>query len=246
MKKILMFAMAGLLGAFCAAQNQPAGQPAAAGQTATAPSLESVLALMDQTSKTFQTAQADFVWDQFDNVVKQHDVQAGTIYFRRRNGRLEMAARITKHDDKPQEKFVVYSDNRVQLWEPNINQVTQYSTAKNKSQFESFLVLGFGGSGADLKRNFDVSAAGSELVEGTRTAKLLLVPKDPKARNVFEKIYLWIDLQRGISLRQMFIEPNSGNYRDAVYRNPKLNQKIPDSNFKLKLPGNVKVVTPQG
>jgi outer membrane lipoprotein-sorting protein len=234
-KLISSLVLALLLAAVSAAQDRPAAatQPAA--------NLESVLALMDRTAQSFQSAEADFVWDQFDNVVKEHDKQEGKIFFRRHDKQLQMGAHVIQ----PQEKFVVYSGDFIQLYEPRINQITKYSTAKNKSQFESFLVLGFGGSGKDLKEKFDVRAVGNENVDGVATTKLELIPKEEKARNVFAKIYLWID-QRGLSVRQMFMEPNSGNYRDALYRNIQLNQKIPDSNFKLKPRGDVKIVTPQG
>jgi outer membrane lipoprotein-sorting protein len=232
-----------LLSVLALGQSQPAAPP---GQPMANPAdLASVLRLMDQTAKNFSSAQADFVWDQYDSVVNAHDKQEGKIYFRRHKSHNKVELQMGAHIFKP-EKFVVYSGDLVRLYEPRINQVTEYSTAKNKSQFESFLVLGFGGSGADLKTNFTLRALGGEAVDGIPTAKLELIPKDEKARNVFAKIYLWIDLQRGVSLRQMFMEPNSGNYRDALYRNIKLNQKIPDDNFKLKLPDKVQKVTPQG
>ncbi len=236
MKKATCILIALLLAALTFGQ-----PPVGASQPGNSASLESVLALMDKAAKSFSSAEADFVWDQWDDVVKQHDKQEGKIYFRRRKGQLQMGAHILQP-----EKLVVYSDDRVRIYEPRINQVTEYSTARNKSQFENFLVLGFGGSGADLKTNFTLRALGAETVDGLQTAKLELIPKDEKARTVFAKIYLWIDLQRGVSLRQMFMEPNSGNYRDALYRNIKLNQKTSDDNFKLKLPDNVKKVTPQG
>ena len=44
--------------------------------------LQKVLAEMDTASAKFQSAQADFVWDQYTAVVQSHDFQKGTIAFR--------------------------------------------------------------------------------------------------------------------------------------------------------------------
>jgi outer membrane lipoprotein-sorting protein len=62
---------------------------------------------------------------------------------------------------------------------------------------------------------------------------------------MFALIILWIDPARGISVQQQFIEP-SGDYRLAQYTNIKVNDKLPDSAFKLKTSGKTKWVRPQG
>jgi outer membrane lipoprotein-sorting protein len=202
--------------------------------------LESVLTRMDQTAATFKTAQADFVWDQYQKVVDETDTQAGTIYFRRSGSDLQMAANISK----PEQKYVLFSKGDVSIYQPRIDRVTKYSAGKNKADFESFLVLGFGGRGHDLAKTFDVKYVGDENVQGTATSKLELVPKTQKGRNIFAKIVLWIDLGRGVSVQQQFFEP-SGDYRLAKYTNIKLNEKINDDVFKLKTTPNTEVIRPQ-
>jgi outer membrane lipoprotein-sorting protein len=78
-----------------------------------------------------------------------------------------------------------------------------------------------------------------------RTEKLELVPKSQKTRNVFNKIVLWIDPARGISVRQQLFTP-SQDYRLAKYTNIKSNQKISDDVFKVKTTSHTKTLTPQG
>jgi outer membrane lipoprotein-sorting protein len=104
-------------------------------------------------------------------------------------------------------------------------------------------VLGFGGSGHDMLKSFDVKYLGTERVDGTDAAKLELVPKSPKIRNNFDRIVLWIDQARGVSVQQQLFEP-SGDHRLAKYSGIELNQKIPDTVFKLKTTGKTKIVTP--
>jgi outer membrane lipoprotein-sorting protein len=143
-------------------------------------------------------------------------------------------------------KSVLFSNGKVQMYEPKLKRVTVYEAGKNREAVESFLVLGFGGSGRDMLKSFDVKYVGTEQVGGVNAAKLELVPKADRVRGIFAKIWLWIDPAHGISVQQQFFEP-SGDYRLAKYSDLKINQKIPDSVFKLKTSGDTQFVSsPKG
>ena len=202
--------------------------------------LEAVLTRMDQAAADFRSAQADFSWDQYQKVVDETDVQKGTIYFRRQGEKLQMAADITE----PDRKSLLFADSKLQLYQPKIDQVTVYDTGKNKADVESFLVLGFGGRGHELARTFDLKLLGAETVQGVSTQKLELVPKSARLRANFERILLWIDMARGLSVQQQFFEP-SGNFRLVKYANIQLNQKLGDDVFKLKTTKKTKYLNPQ-
>jgi outer membrane lipoprotein-sorting protein len=210
------------------------------GTLAAQENLEAVLTRMDKAAADFHTAQADFSWDQYQKVVDETDVQKGTIYFRRLGDKLSMAADISV----PDRKYLLFAESRMQLYQPKIDQVTVYDTGKNKADVESFLVLGFGGRGHDLGRTFDVKFGGPETVEGMKTMKLELVPKSARMRASFERILLWIDMVRGVSVQQQFFEP-SGNFRLVKYANIQLNQKLNDDVFKLKTTRKTKYINPQ-
>lgn len=203
--------------------------------------LEPVLSQMDKTAASFRTTQASFVSDQYQKVVDEHDLQTGKVYFRRMGGDTQMVADITD----PDQKYVLYDGSKVQLYQPKIDQVTSYSAGKNRADFESFLVLGFGGGGHDMLKSFDVKYLGTEKLGNIDTAKLDLVPKSQKVRNTFQHIVLWIDPARGVSLQQQFFDP-SGDYRLAKYTDIQLNQKIPDAVFKLKTTSKTRFVAPRG
>ncbi|HVI07353.1 MAG TPA: outer membrane lipoprotein-sorting protein, partial [Candidatus Binatia bacterium] len=136
-------------------------------------------------------------------------------------------------------------EGKLQVYQPKIEQVMEYSTAGNRGEIESYLVLGFGGSGEDLKKSFDVSETGEENIGGVATAKLELVPKSDKLRNNFSRITLWIDLGRGISIQQRFDQP-SGDYRLAKYSDIHMPAKIGGDVFKLKTTGKTQYVSPRG
>jgi len=206
-----------------------------------AQNLEAILGSMDRAAANFHSAQTEFAWDQYQKVVNEHDLQQGTMYFRRQGDGTQMAADITS----PNRKYVLFSGGLVQVYVPKIDQVTEYNAGKNKADFETFLVLGFGGSGKDLQNSFDVKFAGMEDVQGVSTGRLELTPKSQKVRNLFSTITLWIDPARGVSVQQKFLEP-SGDYRLATYKNIQLNKKISNEIFKLKVSSKTKFVRPNG
>jgi len=204
----------------------------------TASPLDAVLSQMDAAAAQFRGAEAEFTWDQYQKVVNETDTQKGKIYFRRTNkGETQMAVDI----QSPDKKYLLFVNGKMSIYQPKIEQVNEYDTGKNRAELESFLLLGFGSRGHDLQQQFEVNFSGNESVDGVKTAKLELSPKSPKVKNMFDKIVIWVDAPRGISLKQQFFEP-SGDYRITHYANIKLNAKIPDDVFKLRTSGHVKTV----
>ena len=222
-------------------QTKPAPAPPRVASAPATGDLQRVLDEMDKAAANFRSAEANFVWEQYQKVVDETDTQKGRIYFRRSGNGVEMATDIVE----PEKKYVLYADSKVEIYQPKIDQVTVYNAGKNKAEFESFIVLGFGGSGHDLLKQFEVKYEGMEKVNDVDTAKLDLTPKSQKVRNTFQHILLWIDPARGVSVQQQFFEP-SGDYRLAKYSDIQINAKIPDTVFKLKTTGKTKTVSPQG
>ncbi len=212
--------------------------------------LESVLKTMDAAAANFHTTQAEFEWDSYEKVINEVDeIQAGSIYFRRAGKDIEMMAEVKmagsdlKHQ-KPERKYVLYSGGKISIYEPKIEQVTAYDLGKNRVDLESYVVLGFGGGGHDLAKSFDVTYVGPETIDGVATARLQLIPKSEKVRNNYNKILLWIDLNKGISLQQQFFSPQ-GDYRLTKYTSIQ-EKKIPDDIFKLKTTSKTKTISPKG
>jgi outer membrane lipoprotein-sorting protein len=213
----------------------------AAPQAQDAANLESVLKKMDAAAAGFQTAQADFVFDQYQRVVDEHDLSKGTVYYRRQGKQIEMMAEF----HEPDRQFVLYKDGKIRVYKPKIEQVVEYSVGANHQEVESFLVLGFGGSGQDLRQSFDVTYQGQEMIDKIATAKLLLIPKDEKVRGNFPQIILWIDLDKGISVQQELMQ-TQGDHRMAKYSAIQVGAKIGSDVFRLKTTGKTKVVSPNG
>jgi outer membrane lipoprotein-sorting protein len=202
--------------------------------------LSAVLAKMNQSAKTFKAAQGDFEFQSYQKLVNETDTQHGQIYFRHRNKGVDAAFKI----EGAAPKQVVYKDGELLVYEEKIKQITKRNVGNNKTDVEAFLSLGFGASGDDLVRLYDVKMDGWETVDGVKTAKLDLTPKNEKMRQTYNKIVLWIDPERDVLLQQKFFE-SSGDYRLAHYTHMKLVDKISDDKFQLKTSGKVTTVQPQ-
>lgn len=222
--RCIVLAMLVFPAVLCGAR-QPQATPAAT--AAPGKQLETLLTAMDNASASFKSATADVKIDFYQKVVDDHDTDSGQVYFVRKGGKTEMASNSVSG------KRVVYKEGCVQIYEPKINQITEYCADKNKEALESFLNIGFGGRGHDLLKTFEVSYGGTDTVNGAKTEKLVLIPKVPKVKNLFERITLWIDpANHYLAVKQEFLTP-SDDSRTSYYTNIKCPAKVPEDVFKL-------------
>ena len=249
---ILAVALTSTVLGFSSAPRSAAPHSASQAKSADSGNLDAVLKKMDDAAVSFHTLQAEFEWDSYEKVIDEVDeIQKGTIYYRRNGKEIEMMAvvKIAGSDPKklkPEMKYVLFSNGRISMYQPKPDQVTVYDLGKSRVDFESYIVLGFGGSGQDLAKAFDVTYVGPETIDGVATAELQLIPKSDKVRNNYNKILLWIDLDKGISVQQQFFSPQ-GDYRLTRYRNIELNvKKIPDEVFKIKTTSKTQTLSPKG
>jgi outer membrane lipoprotein-sorting protein len=202
--------------------------------------LKSVLAKLNAAALGFRTTSADFEFDSLTTVpIEDKEVQTGTVYYERTGHAFKMAAHIQKVDGQPVPKTYMFVNGEFKLWEGgNLDQVTTFARG---SKYESYLMLGFGASGADLEDKWNITFDGMETVAGLPAAKLELVAKDPEVRKNIPKVTVWMDLARGISLKQVFDE-GQGQTRTCTYSNFKLNQDLPKDAFTYKTDKNTQYI----
>jgi len=195
--------------------------------------LPEVLHQMDAASTRFRSAQADFRWDLYERVVRQTTTQNGSIYFEKNGSSTQMGAKI----EPPYTKFLEYKNGTLRLFDPGADHLTVLHAGANQQQYESFLTLGFGGSGTALAKSWNITLQGHEtLNDGSGpidAVKLDLVPKDPKVAENVTHITIWVDLKRGISLKQQFFLP-SEDQKTATYTHIRYNQKVNTASYAIK------------
>jgi outer membrane lipoprotein-sorting protein len=199
--------------------------------------LKAVLAQMDAGSKTFRSAEASIQKQQFEKIVNDTTTESGTIYFLRNGGSTQVGAKFAP----PNEQTLEYKSGSVRLYSAGTNHIDQYSTTgANQARFETFMTLGFGGSGSDLAKAWTITDQGTEkMSDGGRPVeveRLDLVSKEASVRGNFTHITIWVDLARDLSLKQEFFTP-SGDTQTAIYSNIRLNQRIDQKAFEIKCKG---------
>jgi len=206
--------------------------------------LDKVIARLDASAKTFTSAQADIVWDNIQTQpVPDKDSQTGTVLFARgKDGQMQVAVHIKTDNGKPLQKDLSYTGGIGKMYEPAIKQMQVFKVGDKSGQLETFLTLGFGGSGQDLKKNWEIASAGTEAVNGVQAAKLQLVPHDPALAKTTPKVLLWIDLDKGVALKQQRFD-STGNYVVFIYSNIELNKKVPSGAFEIKTASGTQIVT---
>jgi outer membrane lipoprotein-sorting protein len=208
---------------------------------APSPQLTDVLHQLDTASSKFHNVQSDVSYDNYTRVVRDHSIETGTIYVERSGKGQQMGAVFfnSTPDGKPTKspaKILVYDGSTLQMYSPGTNQDDVFKAGANQAKYESFLTLGFGGSGSDLAKAWTITYDRNEpLSDGTKqvnTAKLILVSKDPGVSDMFTRVTIWVDPQRGISLKQLFEQPD-GDSRTTTYSNIRLNEHIDTKPYEI-------------
>ena len=197
---------------------------------ATDPALDKVLRQLDAASAKFQSTEADVKDEFYELVVRDTSTQTGSVYFLRAGGSTEMGLAIGQ-------KRVSFKNGEGMLYDPNAPQkFTAFSAGQSQQKADSFLTLGFGGSGKDLERAWDIKLLGTEPIsDGASTVtvdKLDLVPKDPGVKSSFTHVVIWIDPARGVSLKQEYTTPESDK-RTVTYSHLRYNAKVDTKKYAL-------------
>src|SRR5262245_24222998 len=188
--------------------------------------LDQTLAKMDEVSKTFRGVQADIERTHVTVLVDDKDVSSGKFYYVRRGNE----PRVRLDLMKPAIQQLLIDKGKLQLYAPNLKQVQEASLGEHQDVVEMIMALGFGQSSQDLKKNFTVSLAGPEDVDGKKTTALDLKPKNS---SLFKSVKMWMDQQKWVAV-QIKTTEGSGDYMIVKFSDTKINPSIPDSVFSLK------------
>lgn len=205
-----------------------------------ADNLQTVLRKLDAASAKFHTTSADFEFDTVMTIpIYDRDVQTGSVYYKRDPHNAQAAVHVAQVNGRPVPKVIVSSGGSIKLFEKLVNQVTILTRF---SQYQSWFMLGFGASGKELEEKWDIKYLGTEKIDGIDTDKLEMTAKDPVVRKNIVKLTLWMDSDRGVSVRQLF-DQGQGQTRTCHYTNIKVNQSLPSDAFTFKTDKQTRTIT---
>ncbi|MGA2252281.1 LolA family protein [Terracidiphilus sp.] len=196
--------------------------------SAKADDLHSVLDRLNAAAKKFHSVSANLVFDtETQDPIPDSDIQKGIAYYQRDGSNFKMAAHFNDRNGHPVKTAYNISGGAIHFFDG-----TEVHTV-DAAKWQSYLILGFGASGTELADKWDIKYLGSSVLDGVNVAQLELVAKDPQVRKNIAKVIIWIDPDRGVSLKQRFDESASA-YRICTYTDIKVNTPLPKNAFDLK------------
>jgi outer membrane lipoprotein-sorting protein len=204
--------------------------------------LPTLLRNMDAAAAKFQGLRARVKWVKYTAIVDVKSVEQGTILARRNKDR---SVDVMIEFDQPYSYFVSVRGTKAQIYRPRTATVEEYDVSKSKDILDQVFLLGFGTAGRFLEENYKITLEGEESAAGEETVKLELIPKSGELLKKIPRLEMWISKTKWHPVQEKLYEVNSGDYRLHTYTDIVFNPPLKDSQFHLKLPGNVKKVRPQ-
>jgi len=207
---------------------------------ASAATLDEVFSLIDKSAAGFQSMTATLTRLDHTAIIDDTSKESGRIAMRKlKPGDVRMLIEFTE----PDQRAIAFADRKVEVYYPKIKTVQVYDLGRYRNLVDQFLLLGFGSSSAELKKNYAVKLAGAEQLMGDTVSRLELTPKSAAAKEHLVKVELWLNGE-GYPLQQKFYRP-SDDYTLVTYRDLKVNPDLPPRALALKLPDGVKRQYPQ-
>jgi len=225
---LALILLLGIPGTTCAAGNS---------QNAGKLTLEYVLKMMDQSAEDFRSLTAALDHITYTALVKDTSTESGEIYVRKDS---KMRIDFTR----PDPRTILRNGDNLYIYTPKINRVEEYNIGKNRALADQYLALGFGTRTESLKKNYDVSFAGEEDLDGQKMAIIELVPHSSDVRKQITKIRMWVDEASWMPVQQKFFEAGTADYFISRYKNVMKNLKVGDGKFKPDWPKGTKIEKP--
>jgi outer membrane lipoprotein-sorting protein len=213
-----------------------AAQAASAAET-----LGAVQARMDKSAAAFQSLTAKVKKISYTAVIKDTASENGTFILKKMKGG---DVRVRMEIEKPDPRSVALSRKKYEVFLPKINTVQEYDLSQYGKLVDQFLLLGFGTPVKDLTKSYEMSVAGTDVIEGQQATRVELRPIASSVREHLKLVQIWIPLNDGNPVQQKFLQP-SGDYVQSTYSEVKVNPLLKDADVQLTLPKNVKREKPQ-
>jgi outer membrane lipoprotein-sorting protein len=210
----------------------------AAAALSRADSFVEVLARMDRAAKDFRSVTASVKRIDFTAVLNESTTSSGSMAMRRTKNGNEALIKFSEPDP-----YVWHLSGHIaRKYSPRAHTVEDYDSNKLAGA-EKMMLLGFGISASDLRKDYDIKLIGAENVGSVHATRIELTPKSAEVRKHYAaKIELWIDGQAN-KIQEKWSMP-SKDYYQGTYSDLKVNLALPDSDFELNLPPGVKELHP--
>jgi outer membrane lipoprotein-sorting protein len=208
---------------------------------ARADSLDAIFARMDEASRNFRSVSANIHETKYTAVLSEKSEEDSKLIAKRTKneirGKLEFFG--------PDARTLVFNSKVAEMYWPKANQAQSFDISKYPKVLDQLLLLSFGAaSGAEIKRDYNVSLGGTEKLAGKTVTRVDLVPKSADLKKLMSRITLWIPEGEASAVQEKVDQP-SKDYVLWTYSDVKMNGNVADSMIELKLPSGVKRIGPK-
>jgi outer membrane lipoprotein-sorting protein len=206
--------------------------------------LQALSARMDKAANEFKAMTAQVTSVTHSDVLNEDSTETGTVVMQKlQPGEVQGLVNFVN----PDPHTVTFEKRHLRLYYPKIKTLEVYDLDERGEQLDKFLMIGFGTSGTELAKDYDMKVLGTEAAKGdagARTIRLQLIPKSTEAREYLKSVELWIPEQGDpYPQREKILQP-SGDYRLVTYGDLKINPALKPDALQLKPPAGVKTVYP--
>ena len=208
------------------------------------PELAALLSRLDRAAADFKAMTAQVAYVTHTDVLNEDNSENGRAVMKKvQPGEVQGLVEF----GNPDPHTITFEKRHVQRFFPKIKTLEVYDLEKNGEQLDRFLMIGFGTSGMELAKDYDVTWLGVESAKetgGARTVHVRLVPKSSEAKQYVKNMELWIPEQGDpYPLRERVLQP-SGDYQVITYTDVKINPALKPDALQVKLPAGVKTIYP--
>lgn len=207
-----------------------AGTVPSPGQSKLSAEARRVLDRMNARAKTLNSLTADLKQTKVTIVVEDVAEKAGRLFYKK--SRRKSTFKVDYQE--PVRSTILLEKGKVRILEPRIKRYQEIDTG-NGSATTKVPLFWIGQSGRTIRRDNDVRFIKEERVDGRPTSLLELNPRSTAVKNLFSQIRLWVDHTHWIPIQTRLIEA-SEDHLTLLLSNVKINPRLPDRIFNLKVP----------
>jgi len=202
-------------------------------------SLQQVLQRMDRAAADFKAMTAQVTYVTHTDVLNEDSKETGTAILKKMQaddvqGLVEFVT--------PDRKAVSFEKHAMRVYYPKINTIQAFDIDKTADPVK-FVLIGFGISGNELAKDYDVSVLPNDN-SVPASVHLQLTPKSAEAKQYMTKVELWIPEQGDpYPMREKITQP-SKDYRLVMYSDLKINPPLQADALQLKPAPGVKIEHP--
>lgn len=205
--------------------------------------LQTLLARMDKAAPAFKAMTAQVTHVTHTDVLNEDSTESGTVIMQKLPSG-EVAARVDF--TQPDPHVLIVEKRQAQRFFPKIKTLEVYDLGDKGELLDKFMMIGFGTSGAELAKDYDVTVLATEPLKDQpgRFVHVRLMPKSQEARQYVKSTDLWIpESGDPYPISEKILEP-SADYLTVIYSNVKINPPLKPDAVQLKPPGGVNIVHP--